>query len=61
MRATGACRPPTGSQLDADVILAAQAQLLAEEVDVPVVVATMNACHLMQFVDGRGWQEIPPA
>jgi predicted nucleic acid-binding protein len=44
--------------LDADVILAAQAQLLAEETAVPVVVATTNARHLTQFVDARGWQQI---
>lgn len=44
--------------LDADVILAAQAQLLAEETSVPVVVATTNARHLTQFVDARGWQQI---
>ena len=44
--------------LDADVILAAQAQLLTEELQEPVVVVTMNARHLGQFVDARRWQEI---
>lgn len=44
--------------LDADVILAAQAQLLAEELSVPVVVATTSARHLTQFVDARGWRQI---
>jgi predicted nucleic acid-binding protein len=44
--------------LDADVILAAQAQLLAEELREPVVVVTMNARHLAQFMDARRWQEI---
>ena len=44
--------------LDADVILAAQAQLLAELTGDVVVVATDNARHLGQFVDARRWQEI---
>jgi predicted nucleic acid-binding protein len=44
--------------LDADVILAAQAQLLAEELREHVVVVTTNARHLGQFVDARRWQEI---
>lgn len=44
--------------LDADVILAAQAQLLAEELRQPVIVVTTNARHLAQFVDARRWQEI---
>jgi predicted nucleic acid-binding protein len=44
--------------LDVDVILAAQAQLLTEELREPVVVATTNARHLAQFVDARRWQEI---
>jgi predicted nucleic acid-binding protein len=44
--------------LDADVILAAQAQLLAEELHEQVVVVTVNARHLGQFVDARRWQEI---
>lgn len=44
--------------LDVDVILAAQAQLLAEELREEVVVVTTNARHLAQFVDARRWQEI---
>jgi predicted nucleic acid-binding protein len=46
--------------LDADVIIAAQAQLFAEATREPVVVVTMNARHLAQFVDARRWQEIEP-
>lgn len=50
---------PTASDaaLDADVILAAQAQLLAKDGD-EVVIATTNPGHLAQFVDARPWQEI---
>lgn len=44
--------------LDADVILAAQAQLIGEITGDLVVVATNNARHLAQFVDARRWQEI---
>jgi predicted nucleic acid-binding protein len=44
--------------LDADVILAAQAQLLHEATDVDVVVATANIRHLGQFVNARRWQDI---
>jgi predicted nucleic acid-binding protein len=44
--------------LDADVILAAQAQLLAEVTGDTVIVVTMNARHRGQFVDARRWQEI---
>lgn len=44
--------------LDADVILAAQAQLLREATGDRVVVATSNIRHLAQFVDARPWQEI---
>ena len=44
--------------LDADVILAAQARLLAEELRQPVIVVTTNARHLAQFVETRRWQEI---
>lgn len=45
--------------LDADSILAAQVQLLAEELDNEVVVlATTNIRHLAQFVDARRWQDI---
>jgi predicted nucleic acid-binding protein len=44
--------------LDGDVILAAQAQLLAEEEGDEVIVATTNPRHLDQFVPARRWQEI---
>ena len=44
--------------LDADVILAAQAQLLYEATGDQVVVASDNIRHLAQFVDARRWQEI---
>ena len=44
--------------LDGDVILAAQAMLLASAGD-SVVVATMNAMHLTRFVDARAWEDIP--
>ena len=46
--------------LDVDVILAAQAQLLAEATGDEVVVATDNIRHLARFVDARRWQEINP-
>lgn len=44
--------------LDADVILAAQALLMAEAEGDSVVVATTNLRHLAQFVDARRWQDI---
>ena len=44
--------------LDGDVILAAQAQLLAASTGDEVIVATDNVGHLGQFVDARPWQEI---
>jgi hypothetical protein len=44
--------------LDADVILAAQVQLLAEATGDRVIVATDNIRHLAQFVEARSWQEI---
>jgi predicted nucleic acid-binding protein len=43
--------------LDGDVILAAQAAILAAD-GVPVVVATTNLRHLSQLVDARLWSEI---
>jgi predicted nucleic acid-binding protein len=46
--------------LDGDVIVAAQAQLLAEATRDTVVVATDNLRHLAQFVEARRWQEIEP-
>ncbi len=54
---------PTASDesLDADVILAAQAAMLAEEEGVDrVVVATTNVGHLSRFVTAEAWQEITP-
>jgi predicted nucleic acid-binding protein len=46
--------------LDADVILAAQAQLLHEATGDRVIVASDNIRHLQQFVETRRWQEISP-
>lgn len=43
--------------LDGDVILAAQATLVANEGN-EVIVATTNVEHLSQFVDAREWQLI---
>jgi hypothetical protein len=43
--------------LDADVILAAQAQLAAMD-DVEVIVATSNIGHLGRFVDARPWESV---
>jgi predicted nucleic acid-binding protein len=52
-------RPTAGAQaLDGDVILAAQASLLARGGDA-VMVATTNVGHLARFVDARLWEEIP--
>ena len=52
---------PTASPeaLDGDVILAAQASLIAEsQGDRPVVVATTNVGHLERFVNAKFWQAI---
>ena len=43
--------------LDGDVILAAQAVLVADEGN-EVIVATTNVGHLSQFVDARDWRLI---
>jgi hypothetical protein len=43
--------------LDGDVILAAQATLVADEGN-EVIIATTNVKHLSQFVDARDWQLI---
>jgi predicted nucleic acid-binding protein len=45
--------------LDGDVILAAQALLLAQQGD-PVVIATTNVGHLSRFVPAQRWQDIQP-
>jgi predicted nucleic acid-binding protein len=59
--ARGRGRPTADpASLDADVILAAQAQLFAEETHQRVVVVSTNARHLAQFIDTRTWQEIAP-
>jgi predicted nucleic acid-binding protein len=44
--------------LDADCILAAQAQLRGEADARPVVVATTNAKHLSRMVDAKLWSEV---
>lgn len=44
--------------LDADVILAAQAQLLAQREQESVVIATTNVGHLSRFVPAKLWREI---
>jgi hypothetical protein len=44
--------------LDADVILAAQARALEDDMDGEVIVATTNVAHLARFVDARHWSEI---
>ncbi len=53
---------PTASPdaLDGDVILAAQAYLIAEELEdrLPVVVATTNMNHLERFTIAKKWQDI---
>lgn len=53
---------PTASPdaLDGDVILAAQAYLIAEEVGdrIPVIVATTNLHHLERFTIAKKWQDI---
>lgn len=46
-----------GSALDCDMILAAQALLVAED-RYEVVVATRNVGHLGRFVDAREWETI---
>lgn len=43
--------------LDGDVILAAQALLVANEGN-EVIIATTNVGHLSRFVDAREWQDI---
>lgn len=48
-------------ELDGDVILAAQAQVLGEEIEQSVIVATTNPGHLSRFVAAADWQDIGPA
>jgi predicted nucleic acid-binding protein len=43
--------------LDGDVILSAQAALLAQQAD-PVVIATTNVGHLSRFTQAQRWQDI---
>jgi hypothetical protein len=45
------------TDLDADVILAAQALTLTAST---VIVATTNVGHLARFVSAELWQNIPP-
>jgi predicted nucleic acid-binding protein len=52
-------RPTTDDRaLDGDVILAAQAVVLARGGD-RVLIATTNVGHLGRFADARNWEEIP--
>jgi predicted nucleic acid-binding protein len=44
-------------ELDGDVILAAQAVLVADEGN-EVIIATTNVGHLSQFIDAREWRFI---
>jgi predicted nucleic acid-binding protein len=44
-------------ELDGDVILAAQAALVADEGN-EVIIATTNVGHLSQFIDAREWRLI---
>ncbi|HZC05280.1 MAG TPA: hypothetical protein VE338_06535 [Ktedonobacterales bacterium] len=44
--------------LDADVILAAQALLLAQHEREPVVIATTNVGHLARFAPAQLWRDI---
>ena len=45
--------------LDIDMILAAQAQLLAISTGRDTVIATTNVRHLARFTDARLWPDIP--
>jgi hypothetical protein len=46
-------------EIDADVILAAQALLFTGLTDT-LVVATDNVGHLSRYLDARHWRDIPP-
>lgn len=48
----------TDEALDADVILAAQARVLAQQQRGEVVIATTNVGHLARFVAATEWQAI---
>jgi predicted nucleic acid-binding protein len=51
-------KPTADNQaLDGDVILAAQALLLARQ-EFPYVIATSNTKHLLLFAEAKNWQEI---
>lgn len=51
-------KPTADNQaLDGDVILAAQALLLARQ-EFPYVIATSNIKHLQLFAEAKNWQEI---
>ncbi|MDP6355468.1 MAG: nuclease [Planctomycetota bacterium] len=57
-RARNEGRPTADDRsLDADVILAAQAFVVAEQ-EGEVVIATGNVGHLSRFADARNWDEI---
>ncbi|HZZ29267.1 MAG TPA: hypothetical protein VFE46_14815 [Pirellulales bacterium] len=47
--------------LDADVILAAQAQEILTDFGPSVIVATGNVAHLSRYVEARPWQDIQPS
>ena len=52
-------RPTAGDgELDADMILCAQAKRHAAQVGLRVVIATTNVGHLARFADARNWQEL---
>lgn len=55
-RNRGHITAPPGD-LNIDILLAAQAQLLATP-DSPVIIATTNVRHLAPFADSRLWQDI---
>jgi len=59
-RARAIGRPTAPNQtLDGDVILAAQAAVVADEAD-EAIIATDNVGHLSLFADARRWTDIGP-
>lgn len=60
LRNTGQPTAPAES-LDGDMILAAQALVVSEELESDVVVATTNPGHLSRVVAAREWREIAVA